>query len=229
MAIGDSNDFITRINAVLPSWFSGTSNPILTGLLAAYSNTGVFIYNQELYVQLQTRISTATDNNLDLIANDFFGVNNFPRGANEGDASYRSRILASIVRERATRRGMSNVLTLLTGYAPLIQVPSNPGDCGGYAVAGCGYGVAGIWSNPLPPSTAYQCFITVYTSVSSGIASVPGWNIDYAAWNISGTRTSWVNSFQFNDALNATQIYQVINSTKIEGSTCWVLITNPPA
>jgi len=228
MSTGDQTDVLARLNAVLPPWFNAVNpTPILTGLLSAFSYIGSFFYSEGVYVQLQTRITTATDQNLDLIANDFFGANNFNRGAGEGDTSYRNRILASILQERATRRGMVNVLTLLTGKAPVIFEPSRPMDCGGYSIAGCGYGVAGGWSNPDPTSTNYQCFITVFSPVVSSIASVPGWNINYAAWTIAGTRTSWINSNSSTNALNAAQIYQAINATKVEGTICWVSIVNP--
>lgn len=228
MATGDQSDILARLNAVLPPWFNAvTPAPIVTGTLASFAYSGSTIYSQNAYIELQTRITTATDTNLDLIANDFFGPNNFNRGAGEGDTSYRNRILVSILQERATRRGMVNILTQLTGRAPLIFEPSRPADCGGYGIAGCGYGVAGGWSSPTYSYTAYQCFITVYSPVVSSVAYVAGWNVPEGAWSISGTRSSWLNRNSFTNALNAAQIYQAINQTKVEGTVCWVNIVNP--
>src|SRR5690348_16052335 len=112
MATGDQADLLSRLNAVLPPWFGSDITPILTGLLNAYAWAGSQIYSESAYVQLQMRISTATDINLDQIATDFFGVTGLPRDTNEGDISYRNRILANLLLERATRRGMIKVLTL---------------------------------------------------------------------------------------------------------------------
>ncbi len=223
MAIGDQTDVLSRLNAVLPPWFGDQLTPILTGVLAAFAWAGSFLYDEFIYVQLQSRITTATGNNLDLIANDYFGPHNFPRAPNEGDESYRNRILANLVRERATRRGMINILTTITGNVPIIFEPMRPGDGGGYSIAGCGYNVAGGWSNPNVP---YQCFILVFSPVVSAIASVAGWNIPTGAWN-TASRASWVNLNNITNALNAAQIYQAINNTKVEGTVCWTRIVNP--
>lgn len=223
MATGDQTDVLSRLNSVLPPWFGYETTPILTGLLEAFSWAGSFLFDEFVYVALQTRVTTATGNNLDLIANDFFGVNNFNRAPNEGDESYRNRILANLIRERATRRAMINILTLITGNTPIIFEPMRPEDGGGYSVAGCGYNEAGGWSNPNVP---YQCFIIVFSPVVSAISSVAGWNIPTGAWN-TGSRASWVNLNNITNALNASQIYQAINNTKVEGTVCWTQIRNP--
>lgn len=223
MATGDQSDVLARINANLPPWFGDQLTPILTGVLAAYSWLGSYMYGEFSYVKLQTRVTTATGDNLDLIADDFFGIHNFARMPNEGDDSYRNRILANLIRERATRQAVVDILTMITGVAPVIFEPMRPGDGGGYSIAGAGYSVAGGWSNPLVP---YQCFITVYSISTSAIASVAGWNIPTGAWN-TASRASWVNLGNITNALNAAQIYQAINDTKVEGTVCWTRIINP--
>ena len=220
MAIGDQSDALSRLNAVLPPWFGNDETPILTGLLNAYAYAGSALYAENAYVQLQMRITTATDTNLDLIAVDFFGINGLPRSPGEGDTSYRNRILATILEERATRRGMVNVLTNITGNAPLIFEPMRPADGGGYSVAGCGYSVAGGWSNPGVP---YQCFITVYAPVTKGISNIAGWNIPQGAWN-TGSQESWSTPNNVLNALTDTQVYNAINATKCEGTVCWTSI-----
>lgn len=224
MAIGDTNDVLNRLNVVLPPWFGEGTLSILPGILAGFANQGVTLYNQFFYVKLQTRISTATDINLDQIAVDFFGVNGFLRSPNEGDISYRNRILVSILRERATRRGMITILTLLTGTAPLIVEPMRPADLGGYSIAGVGYDVGGAYGNPKVP---YQCFITVFSPTFSTIANVAGWNIATGAWSQPGSNEVWSNLGDTTNALNAAEIYAAINSTKCEGTICWVKIVSP--
>lgn len=224
MAVGDQSNVLARINAVLPPWFGMDLTPILTGLLNAFAYAGSLLYSESAYVELQMRITTATDINLDQIANDFFGFNNFQRGMNESDASYRARILASIIPQRATRIAMINILTILTGIPPIIFEPNRPLDCGGYSIAGCGYNVAGGWSDPQVP---YQCFIKVFSPIVSSIANVAGWNIATGAWSTPGSLEVWSNSENETSALNAAQIYQAINATKVEGTVCWVQIINP--
>ena len=220
MSTGDQNDMLSRLNAVLPPWFGADETPTLTGLLSAFSNDGAFIYSQSAYVKLQMRITTATDNNLDLIANDFFGFNQFQRGLNEGDASYRARILASVLRERATRKGIIGIVKALTGNTPRYVQPSTPVDAGGYSVAGCGYGVAGEWGSLRYP---YQAFLTAYVSQSNVLANVSGYNIPEGAWN-TPSDSSWTSTSDVINSLTAQQIYSAIASTQCEGTIIWTQI-----
>ena len=65
----------------------------------------------------------------------------------------------------------------LTGRAPLVFEPARTTDTGGYASlagagGGVGYGRAGGWGSLALP---FQCFITAYRPVGSGIATVCGW------------------------------------------------------
>lgn len=130
MATGDLNDFRSRIKATLPRWFADLP-PILDALLSGLAQAWVFVYSLYLYAQLQTRIKTATDGWLDLIAGDFFGTR-ILRRANQTDASFRAIIIANLFRERATRKALIQVLTDLTGRAPVLIEPQQPGDTGAY-------------------------------------------------------------------------------------------------
>jgi hypothetical protein len=185
--------------------------------LSAFAWAGSAIYSENAYVQLQMRIATATDKNLDAIAIDFFGINGLPRNSGENDTSYRSRILNAIMRPATTRNAMNEALTYLIGTSPIIFEPERPADSGGYTVGGGGYCVAGGWAHYLP----YQCFITVPGSIISSIANIAGWGIPTGAWNTPSYEV-WEGSEEFNIATDATVIYQAINSTKPEGTTCWV-------
>ena len=72
--VGDQNDFIARLKALLPrGWFAETA-PVLTGTLAGLSAALAQVYGLISYARLQTRIVTATDAFLDLISFDFFGA-----------------------------------------------------------------------------------------------------------------------------------------------------------
>jgi hypothetical protein len=84
-----------------------------------------------MYAKAQLRIATASDGFLDVISADFFGTT-LPRKTNESDAAFRNRIIINLFRERATRKAVTQVLTTLTGRAPLIVEPSRPADTGAY-------------------------------------------------------------------------------------------------
>ena len=148
MAVGDFNDMLGRLVGALPGgWFprvgnyvtDGKGNPvpdgyggyltdgtpgptIVTSVLAAFSQLQAYIYSLLAYVKLQTRIKTATDGWLDLIAYDFFGLT-VQRASGQSDASFRLTIIANIFQARNTRAAVINVLTNLTGYAPIVFNP----------------------------------------------------------------------------------------------------------
>jgi len=190
MATGDQADMIGRLKALLPAgWFGGDA-PILDGVLAGLAEKWAWVYDLIAYTRLQTRISTATDQWLDLIALDYFGsdLSRFPA---EGDAAYRARILANLLPERGTRAAIIAVVTALTGRAPLVFEPAHTGDTGGYGGAGAAvwsgmaYGAAGGWGSLSHP---FQAFITAYRPHDGGVANVAG----YAA--SAGTLSGWVGN-----------------------------------
>src|SRR5262245_61050768 len=72
-----------RLRLLLPPWF-GSMSPVLDGVLSGIAAILAFAFSLFQYVKRQTRISTATDGWLELIAWDFFGAR-FPRRKNEND------------------------------------------------------------------------------------------------------------------------------------------------
>lgn len=154
---GSQADITQRLNLLLPvGWFTSLT-PAKDALVTGIANALSFIYSLFAYVRLQTRIKTATDGFLELIAGDFFGSGNLPRAVGETDAAYLTRIQSGVFLERTTRADLIRVITQFTGNVPLIVEPRRPADLGGYGVA-CGYSVAGrLGSLSLP----YQVFATV--------------------------------------------------------------------
>lgn len=156
---GSPEDIYNRLIQQLPQEWFGSDHPVLDIILAAYVTTTSWVYEQTQYVALQARIQTATDINLDQISQDYFG-DGLPRHEGENDDTYRIRILANLLQEKATRYGMENALFLLTGYYPRIFEPWNPYDCGGYNVpSALAYDTQGNYGSG---SFAYQCFIDVF-------------------------------------------------------------------
>jgi hypothetical protein len=173
---GDQQDMLARLRAVLPARWFPDSAPVLDGLLNGLAAGWCWVYQLLQYVKAQTRIATATDVWLDIIASDFFG-DRLIRRAGQADDAFRNRIQRELFRERGTRAAVAAVLQDLTGRSPLVFEPARSTDTGGYtsligAGGGVGYGSAGGWGSLALP---FQCFITAYRPIGSGIATVCGW------------------------------------------------------
>jgi hypothetical protein len=218
MSIGDQGDMYARLKRLLPIGWFGDTNPIRDALLWGYATSLAWGYALYLFAQSQTRIKTATDGWLDLIGLDFFG-NNLTRYASQTDSSYRNRILINIFRERATRRGMDQVLFDLTGRHPVIIEPTKPNDCGCLGLT-LGLGVAGPIGSVRCP---YQAFVTVYRPSGSGAANWPG--IKTNVFGLGVTSGLIPQSQLFPDVSDA-DIIAAIEATKAYGTTVWFRITN---
>ena len=211
MATGDINDIAARMRSVLPgSWFpspnsDGTSNtPILDAVLIGLAWPWAQFYSLLLFVQLQTRIATASGSFLDMIAQDYLGNRTF-RHPGQGDNAFRAAIVAEILRPRVTRAALVQTIINLTGRTPIVFEPIRPADTGGYGFqgmfqgTGLAYGsadgtvpasVPGAAGSIVNPSTAqvspgpggwgslllpFQVFITAYRAIGGGIAQVGGY------------------------------------------------------
>lgn len=229
MAIGDNTDVLNRLLATTPNWF-GSNYPNLTALLQAYVSTGVFAYEQVAYVRPQTRIKTATGDNLDVISNDYFG-NMLPRLANEGDDQFRNRILAYLLLERATRPGIKKALELLVGVTPIMFEPWYAPDTGGYNIPSTmGYDIAGRYGSASYP---YQGFIDIYLPHGTGYAGFAGYNTFLMGYSSYGglARGYYSGISDETDDITDEAIYNVVLGTKAEGTIVWVRIhrgDNPP-
>lgn len=220
MAIGDQNDIINRLKATYPKWYGDDTTPLLDGLTAAYGWAGSFIYSLYLYSKLQTRIKTATDDFLELIANDFFGNGIFPRNQDETDTSYRNRILVNLIRERGTRNGIIKVLVDLTGRTPKFFEPMRPADTGGYGIGGVGYSVGGGYGSMLLP---YQGFCIAYRPISTGIPYVAGYGISTGGYS-TPSRADYASIADVMNQVTDAQIYAAIDSVKSAATTIWTQI-----
>jgi hypothetical protein len=218
--VGSASDIISRIKAVLPPWFAD-SNPILNALLAAFGSAWSFVYSLYAYAQLQTRILTATDGWLDLIAQDFFGTS-LRRTVNQSDANFRALIIANMFRPRDTRPAISELLRDLTGYTPVIIEPFVPSDCGVYGRGYAGYGAAGAYGSQSIPA---QAFIIAYRPAQEGIAIVAGYGISTAGYG-SPSQGEYASLSTIPDTISDAAIYAAIDATKAAGTQMWVCITN---
>lgn len=222
--IGDQTDFQNRLRAVLPaSWFPDVT-PVLDTLLGGLGAAWTSIYIMLQYVTSQTRITSASDIWLDLIAWDFFG-NKLRRRPSESDYMLRSRVMLEMFRERATRSAVESVLRDLTGRCPMIFEPARTSDTGGYmSLEGLGGGIAyngaGGWGSLNLP---FQCFVTAYRPNDSGIGQVTGWG-DFAGGYGEGA-IEYASSSMVQAQVMDADIYSAIMGVLPAATMAWTNIT----
>lgn len=181
---GDRNDMVARLKAALPARWFGEAAPVLEGVLAGIADIWTAIHDQLTAVIAQTRVATASDVFLDMIAADFFGAR-LPRRLEETDDAFRARIQKEMVRERGTRAAIVAVLEDLTGRAPEVFEPARPADTGAWS-GHAAYGTAGRWGSLALPR---QVFVTARRPLGEGIATIAGWTAAPGAW--AGGSIAW--------------------------------------
>lgn len=220
---GDTDDMLRRQKAVLPrGWFPDVP-PVLDGVLTGFATVAAHIAALIAYGRLQTRLSTATDGWLDLLAYDFFGLR-FKRALNESDDAWRARIKAEILRPRATRASIIQALTTLTGRAPRFFEPANVLDTGGLGDGsqasppwcGMAWNVCGRWGSMNYPG---QAFITAYRPNGQGVPFVSGYN--EAAGGYGAGSIEYVGVKQITGPISDAQIYATADDTKAAGTLMW--------
>lgn len=162
--IGDTNDMLRRLNAVLPlRWFSDAA-PVIQALLTGLAVVWSGLYQILAFVRLQTRLATATGAFLDMAAQDFFGMR-VVRAQNQSDAAFLAVIRREMLRDRATRPAMASMMIDLTGRTPNLFEPARPADTGAWN-GPLGYGVTGAWGSLSMP---FQFLITAYRPAPGSI------------------------------------------------------------
>jgi hypothetical protein len=202
MTTGAQSDFVARIKALLPNGWFRDSTPVLDAVLSGIGSALASVYGLTQYARLQTRIATATDAFLDLISFDFFGAT-LPRRSQEGDESFRARVIAGLFPERVTRRGMYRTLLALTGRAPVIFEPARPKDTGAYNTNTLGYGVAGAYGSLALPG---QSFITAFRPIGQGIPNVAGYGSPAGGYN-TGSRLEYASADMIAGTVTDADIY----------------------
>lgn len=220
MSTGSQSDIYNRLIRNLPPWF-GDSPPILDALLQGIAYGLSFVYSIYTYAKAQSRIRSATDGWLDMIAADFFG-SAIRRAANQSDNSFRGTIIINLFRERATRNGMIKVLQDLTGRTPKIIEPKRPADTGVYGGPLISYSVAGAYGSMLMP---YQAFVIAYRPLGTGIPSVAGYGISTGAYS-TASQAEWASLSMIQQGVADSDIYAAIESCRPAAATVWTKISN---
>ena len=221
---GSERDMLARLKAVLPArWFPDVA-PVLNGLLAGIASAWAWSYSQLAYVKLQTRVATATDVWLDVIAQDFFGSRLTRQGRTDG--AFRSSLQLELLRERGTRAAVVSVLEDLTGRQPRIFEPALVSDTGGYGsrvtpATGLGYGCAGGWGSTGLP---YQCFITAFRPSGIGISTVAGWGTQGGGYSVGAIEYGSLVMMQAQ--VTDAHIYAAIAEVIPAATIGWTQISN---
>jgi hypothetical protein len=221
----DQENISNRLYSYFPhSWFSEENKTLLAELQGAAS-VFLWLYQVDQYINTQMRLQTMTGDMLDLFAKDYFG-NFLSRGAGESDNSFRTRIQAVLLTEKATRPAMENVLEYLTGYKPLIIE-------GGYSEGVwvwdySAYDLGDVWGGGAN-ELAYQCFITVYMVAGDGVKTPYSGYAFADGTGLGGygqLSTECEAPFCYGDNiqsyLTTTFILNIINLFKPTGTVCWV-------
>jgi hypothetical protein len=228
MAIGDSSNIFSRLRSYLPKGWFPDVDEVLDAVLSGVSSVLAISYGLYIYAKAQTRILTATDGWVDMIAYDFFG-SDLPRKKGESDTSYIARIRVNLFQERATRRAYYSVLTNLTGYRPIIFEPANPSDTGAMgAPMSSGYcGVARMGSIAMP----YSVLVTAYRPIQQGAAQGGAFTHSPTVSAMNNPLSqSYANSLEnYSSIASDADIYAAIDATRAAGITAWMAITNHPA
>lgn len=236
MSTGDVEDIFGRLRGYLPTrWFGSPSDskPIRDAVLIGFAVVLSYLHDLYAYAKLQTRLATMTDGWLDMFAADFFGTTVL-RKAGESDDAYRSRIRATLFREKATRQGISDALFALTGRRPTITEAWRPLDTGGYAqgspnpMAGpfgapFGYNVAGSYGSL---HLNAQFFVIAFRpNDSAALSNIDGYEMNVGGYNV-GSQLSYASLIEWTGGVTDSDIYACVASAKADGTIAWVQIRN---
>jgi hypothetical protein len=221
MATGDPDDISSRIIALVPTRWFADSNPIRDAVIAGAANALALVYSILQYVKNQTRIGTATDGFLDLISFDYFG-SSLPRRSAEMDSPFRQRILANLLRERATRKGLTAALVTLTGRAPDIFEPWRIADAGAYNTSRTGYNTSGRYGSLLLNN---QVFVVAYRPTGSGLPQIAGYNAARGAYT-TPSYAKYSSLDQVVGFVTDSDIFAAVDAAKPAGVIAWTRLSN---
>ena len=223
---GDQQDMLSRLKQVLPLRWFPDDTPVLDTVLSGVALAWAWVYTLLQEAKAQTRIATAEDMWLDLIAMDYFG-SQLLRRTGEDDTDYPVRIKLELVRERGTRQAVISSIVDLTARSPSLFEPANTLDTGGYgslqkvAPTGLAYGCAGGWGNLDLP---FQFFVTAYRPVGVGIGSVSGWGGPAGGYGDGSIEYADLEMMQAQ--VTDTNVCSAITSVLPVGTIAWTRISS---
>jgi hypothetical protein len=220
----DAGSFLDRFYSLLPYRWWGENAPVRDAVIGGLSDSLEWAYDFYVYAKAQTRISTATEFNLDIIAWDFLG-GRLLRRTSQSDDSFRAAVIKEIFRPRATRAAMKQALFDLTGQEPLIFEPANPNDTGCYNI-NMAWSVHGRYGSLEHP---YECWIDIQRPLGQGIPGVEGYGGIGGGWGLM--RSEWTSLAMLSGPVTDREIYNTVEAIRAAGTVCWCRISDdvPPA
>ncbi|RFB80029.1 hypothetical protein DYH55_00300 [Methylovirgula sp. 4M-Z18] len=210
------------MQALVPaSWFRD-SDQHASALLGGVAANEAFIYSLVQFAKAQTRLQTASDGFLDLLAFDYFGLR-FQRKPGETDAAWALSIQNELTRARATRGAVIKAVRDLTGTSVRVFEPWNAADTGGFGAAWALNESASAFGSTAYP---YTIFITAVEPIGAGIPNLAGLNDAQGGFGAGEFALADVSLTQ--GAVTNQNIYDTINATRASGITAWVNIGPPP-
>lgn len=228
---GSSGDIHLRVLATLPRRWWRWQAPVRTWIIGGIADSAAWCYSWIPYAALQSRIATATGMWLDLIAYDFLGRFLLRQGAS--DTIFRRQITSTVLQERVTRKGMTQILTNLLGISPTIIEPWNPGDCGAWSgknqiVGHGGYGRVGAWGSLELPN---QVFIRISRAGlgPAGVPAITGYG-GYAGGYVGPNypkfgAAQYIGSGTLELGVTDDVIENIITHTRPTGTIAWINIS----
>ncbi len=215
-------DLIQRLKATLPLRWFGEITPVLDTVLNSLAAGWFGLFNLLAHVRAQTRLQTASDDSLDLIAKDYCG-RRLLRRSRESDTSFRIRIHQELLRDKCTRSALYEVLFDLTGRPPTIFEPANPADTGSYGSidssepGNASYGFFGGWGSLNSP---FQTFVKASMPRNAAIAMINGWGGDIGAYGTGFS--SYVSSTANSPCASGSEVCAAVARIAPAGSIIWM-------
>lgn len=217
---GDTNDMLARLKSVLPARWFGDTTPILDAVLTGLASAWSGLYSLLAMVKLQTRIGTATGIFLDIASTDYLGAT-LTRRIGETDTAFSARICANLLAPRATRAGLIQALTNLTGRVPVIFEPLNATDTGGYGTNTLGYNTIGGYGSANLP---FQFFVTAYRPNATPVSNAGGYSTGPGGYALAPM--FYADGNQNPGAITDADIYAAADSVLPAATVAWMNISN---
>jgi hypothetical protein len=215
----DVASLLGRLKSVLPARWFADSSPVLDAVLTGIASAWVEVFSLLDGVDAQKRVGTANGIFLDIASVDYFGPA-LTRRVAEADVAYSARIRQNLVRPRATRASVVQMLQDLTGRTPVIFEPRNPADTGGYN-ANMGYGLAGGYGSMLMP---YQFLVQAYRPNNLPVNNASGYAVGPGGYNAAPSFYADIAEFQGN--ISDAEIYAGIAAVVPTTTIAWTNISN---
>lgn len=221
MATGDQADFQQRLIRLMPDgWFANGQTPLRDALLLGIANAFSFIYSLLAYARLQTRIATATDFFLDIIAFDFFG-GKLSRVFGQSDSSFRAAIISLLFRKRCTRQAIIAVIQQLLGVTPIVIEPARASDVGCLDETLYLDTVGVLGSDRMP----LQAFVQIPVQLSQG-ANIAGYGSSVGGYS-TPSRAAYLGQSSGVSQITIDSIAQALDSVRpVSGKIYFAII--PP-